>query len=115
MFKLKISNKPLQNFYNIDLEKHGLLGHMLKNKNGHLIQNIFEYSIVYESVGDEIFIVDNQLMDAYYKWRHAGTASPILTNRNAEPLYFIASAGNDLNLEPLDETQARKKIYFKES
>lgn len=111
MFKLKISNIPIKNFYNLDLETHKLFGTQLKDKSNRILYNIFQYSQVYPE-----FLENDQLLSKYYEWRKSGMNSTIIKENSVagqEPIYFLKGK-DEINLEPLDKVQARKKIYFQE-
>lgn len=123
MYLLKISSKPIKGYFTINLQELGFLGTQLTDRYGRLIHNILQFSQVFEKIQAcpefdnhpaERHLHDNQLTTKYYKWREKGMyfPSPVTFPSPPEAVYYL-DGQDEINLEPLDLVQARKKIFYK--
>lgn len=105
----------------------------LKNEKGHIFENVWQFSKVYEVVPkskqyysrfdktviwdhpNETHVIDGNLQDEYWTWRTKGFENeyavryPVGFQNKSKVLYSVLSREDQT---PLDYVEARKKIYL---
>jgi len=106
----------------------------LTNKKGQIIENVWQYSKIYETIPDvkipyskydskiiwehpkETHLNNGKITKTYWKWREKGMNNPYAVrypvgyNHRHKCLYSLKDIGDDFYLE-LDYIEARKEIY----